>query len=73
MKQLKTSLKMGNTRQIYELKCRILGTTHGEWSMTTYFHRLRDLWQELDHYQNLQVKCLADLLKFQKIMEEELT
>jgi hypothetical protein len=29
------------------------------------------LWQELDHYQNLQPKCSADAVKIKKMIEEE--
>jgi hypothetical protein len=29
------------------------------------------LWQELDHYQNLQLECSADAVKIKKMIEEE--
>jgi hypothetical protein len=35
-----TYSKMENARQIYELKQQIHGAIQGDWSVTTYFHKL---------------------------------
>jgi len=70
MQRLKPIPKWGVLTQIYELKCRIHGTTRGEWSIAAYVHRLRALWQELDHYHNFQIACAIDAMKIQKMVEE---
>jgi hypothetical protein len=55
----------------YDLKRRIHGLTQGDWLAATYFHKLHSLWQELDHYQNLQPECAVDAVKIKKVIEEE--
>jgi hypothetical protein len=32
------------------LKRRIHGLNQGDWLVATYFHKLHNLWQELDNY-----------------------
>jgi len=48
-----TYSKVGNAALKYDLKRRIHGLTQGDSLVASYFHKLRSLWQELDHYQNL--------------------
>lgn len=52
-----TYSKMGNAALKYDLKRQIHGLNQGDWLVATYFHKLRSLWQKLDHYQNLQPVC----------------
>jgi hypothetical protein len=66
-----TYSKMGNGAQIYELMGQIHGRIKGDWYVVTYFHKLYGLLQELDHYQNLQTKCVADAITIRKMIEEE--
>jgi hypothetical protein len=67
-----TYSKVGNATLKYDLQCRIHGLTQGDWLVATYFHKLRSLWQELDHEQNLQSVCTADAIKIKMIEEERI-
>jgi cobalamin biosynthesis Mg chelatase CobN len=62
---------VGNDALKYDLKRRIHGFTQGDSLVATYFHKLRNLWQELDHYQNLQPMCAIDATQIKKMIEEE--
>jgi len=62
---------MGNVALKYDLKRWVHGLTQGNSLEATCFHKLRSLWQDLDHYQNLQTKCAADALKIKNMIEEE--
>jgi len=42
--------KVGNAALKYDLKRQIHGLTQGDSLVATYFHKLRNLWQELDHH-----------------------
>lgn len=66
-----TYSKMGNKAQVYDLKRRIQATSQGDWYVATYYHNLRGLWQELDHYQTFKAKCTQDAIDFQKFVEDE--
>jgi hypothetical protein len=66
-----TYSKMGNGAQIYELMGQIHGRIKGDWYVVINFHKLYGLLRELDHYQNLQMKCVADAIKIRKMIEEE--
>jgi hypothetical protein len=48
-----TYSKVGNAALKNDLKRQIHGLTQGDSLVATYFHKLRILWQELDHYKNL--------------------
>ena len=63
MQQLKHTQKWGMQHKFYELKQLIHGTIQADWSVATYFHKLCGLWQDLDHYQNLQTECAANAIK----------
>lgn len=54
MKQ--TYSKVRDAAQIFEIKMKILATKQGERSMTEYTNLLKNLWQEIDHYQCIQKK-----------------
>jgi hypothetical protein len=62
---------MVNAALKYDLKHQIHGLTQGDWLVVTYFHKLRSLWQELNHYQNLQTECAANAVKIKMMIEEE--
>jgi hypothetical protein len=66
-----TYSKVGNAALKYDLKRRIHGLTQGDSLVATYYHKLRILWQELDHYQNLQPMCAVDATQIKKMIEEE--
>jgi hypothetical protein len=54
------------------LKRQIHGLTQGDSLVAPYFHKLRSLWQELDHYQNLQPMCAVDATQIKEIEEERI-
>jgi hypothetical protein len=62
---------VGNAALKYDLKRRIHGLTQGDSLVATYYHKLHSLWQELDHYQNLQPMCVANTAQIKKMIEEE--
>jgi len=64
-----TYSKVGNTTLKYDLKCRTHGLTQGDFLVVTYFHKLHNLCQELDHYQNLQPMCAIDATQIKMIEE----
>jgi hypothetical protein len=67
-----TYSKVGNVALKYDLKRQIHSLTQGDWLVANYFHKLRSLWQELDHYQNLQPMCAADAVQIEMIEEERI-
>jgi hypothetical protein len=66
-----TYSKVGNAALKYDFKCQIHGLTQGDSLVATYFHKLRSLWQELDHYHNLHPMCAVDATQIKKMIEEE--
>jgi len=68
---VQTYSKVENSALKYDLKQQIHRLTEGDWLVATYFHKLCNLWQELDHYQKLQPECAADAIKIKKMIEEE--
>lgn len=40
-------------------------------STIEYSNTMEDLWLELDHYQNLKMKCSEDTAMIQKFVERE--
>jgi uncharacterized membrane protein len=63
---------VGNAALKYDLKRRIHSLTQGDWLVATYFYKLRSLWQELDHYQNLQPMCDTDAVQITMTEEERI-
>ena len=39
--------------------------------MIEYYNLMKNLWQEMDYYQNLQMKCSEDAAMFRKFIERE--
>ena len=55
-----TYSKVCDAAQIYEIKIKISATKQGSLSVTEYANLLKNLWQEMDHYQCIQMKCSED-------------
>lgn len=55
-----TYSKVCDAAQIYEIKIKISATKQGSLSVTEYANLLKNLWQEMDHYQCIQMKCSGD-------------
>lgn len=47
-----------------------LGTSHGDWLVDTYFHKLCGMWQELDNFQKFKAKSAPMLQISQKFIED---
>lgn len=49
--------KIQDAEVIYELKIKISTTKQGTISVTRCYDVMRGIWLEMDHYQNVQMKC----------------
>ncbi|TXG53873.1 hypothetical protein EZV62_019129 [Acer yangbiense] len=63
--------KVQDAAQIYELKTKISSTKQGSLSVIEYYNLLKSLWLELDHYQNLKMKCGDDIATLREYVECE--
>lgn len=52
--------KAHTTTQVYEIKIITTAINQGKKSITKYANFLQSLWQELDHYQVIKMKCSKD-------------
>lgn len=52
-----------NDAQTYEIKTKISATKQVTRTVTGYLSLLQGLWQEIDHYQCIQMHCCEDLGK----------
>ncbi|KAK0587035.1 hypothetical protein LWI29_016362 [Acer saccharum] len=66
----KTYSKVRDAAQIYEIKMKISATKQGGHSVTEYAQNLPNLWQELDHYQCMEMKCSDDVALLKCFMEK---
>ena len=66
-----TYSKVRDAAQIYEIKQKISTTKQGTRSVIEYYNLLKSLWQEMDYYQNLQMKCSEDAAMLRKFVERE--
>ena len=62
---------MRDAAQIYEIKTKISSTKQGDNFVTEYANRLKGLWQAMDHYQCLQLKCSDDAAMFKRFVEKD--
>lgn len=66
-----TYSKVRDTAQIYEIKTKISSTKQGSQSITEYSNLLQSLWQEMDHYQCIQMKCIEDAPFLKRFVEKD--
>ncbi|KAG8644242.1 hypothetical protein MANES_11G110050v8 [Manihot esculenta] len=59
-----TYSKIRNGAQIYDIRNKIHGTKQGEMTISQFYYESCGLWQELDYYQDFQVDCTGDAVKF---------
>ena len=52
-----TYSKVKDAAQIFEIRTKVAATKQGGKSIIKYANILQILWQELDHYQSLKMKC----------------
>ena len=60
-----------NTAQCFEIRSAIWNTKQGNSSVTEYYNRLLELWQEMDLFYDPNWECKADSLKYSKMLEKE--
>ena len=65
-----TYSKVHDAAQVYEIKTKISTTKQGDHSVTEYANWLKGLWQEMDHYQCLQLKCNDNATMFKRFVEK---
>ena len=68
-----TYSKVHDAAQIYEIKTKVAATKQGSQSITEYTNHLQTLWQELGHYQCIQMKCSEDAAIQKMFVEKERT
>lgn len=66
-----TYSKVQDAAPIYEIKTKISSTKQGSWSITEYSNLLQSLWQEMDHYQCIQMKCNDDVVILKRLVEKD--
>jgi len=68
-----TYSKVHDAAQIYEIRTKVVATKQEARSITEYANVLQTLWQELDHYQCLKMKCSEDAALQKRFVEKERT
>ena len=63
--------KVCDAAQIFEIKSKISATKQGEWSVTEYSNILKNLWQGMDHYQGIQMKCGKEATMLKRFVKKE--
>ncbi|KAJ8773456.1 hypothetical protein K2173_004286 [Erythroxylum novogranatense] len=66
-----TYSKVHDAAQIYEIKTKISNTKQGNRSVTDYSNFLKSLWQEMDHYQCIQMQCSEDVSILRRFVERD--
>ncbi|KAI9195707.1 hypothetical protein LWI28_017357 [Acer negundo] len=66
-----TYSKVKDAAQVYEIKTKTASTKQGNGSVTEYANTLQNLWQELDHYWCIAMKCSDDATTLKKVMEQD--
>ncbi|TXG48427.1 hypothetical protein EZV62_027721 [Acer yangbiense] len=66
---LKGKGKVKDAAQVYGIRTKIASTKQGNSSVTEYANALQNLWQEMDHYRCIAIKCSDDAATLKKIME----
>ncbi|XP_072062320.1 uncharacterized protein [Arachis hypogaea] len=61
---------LGNKSQIYELTLKAREIQQGSDNVTKYFHTLKRVWQDLDHFNNYKWNLAAYAKHHQQIVEE---
>ncbi|KAI9194566.1 hypothetical protein LWI28_007174 [Acer negundo] len=68
---MQTYSRVRDAAQIYDIKTRVLATKQGNRSITEYSSILQHLWQELDHYQCIKMKCSDDAAVLKRFVEKD--
>jgi len=66
-----TYSKVHDAARIYEIKTKLSAAKHGARPVTEYSNFLQGLWQEMDHYQCIQMSCKDDAVILKRFIEKE--
>ncbi|TXG72633.1 hypothetical protein EZV62_001212 [Acer yangbiense] len=66
-----TYSKVKDAAQVYDIRTKTASTKQGNNSVTEYANTLQNLWQELDHYRCIAMKCSDDAATLKKVMEQD--
>ncbi|EXC02059.1 hypothetical protein L484_024023 [Morus notabilis] len=67
----RTYSKARDDAQVYEIKIKTGATKQGDKSVTEYANLLQNLWQELDHYRVIEMKCPEDATILKNFIERD--
>ena len=56
---------------VYELKIKAVGIRQGNKSVIEYANMLRNIWQEMDHYRCIEMKCSEDATILKNFIEKD--
>ncbi|KAH0781276.1 hypothetical protein KY290_000874 [Solanum tuberosum] len=63
--------KVHDAARIYEIKTKLSAAKQGAQPVTEYSNFLQGLWQEMDHYQCIQMSCKDDAVILKRFIEKE--
>ncbi|KAK2979081.1 hypothetical protein RJ640_026031 [Escallonia rubra] len=68
-----TYSKVRDAARVFEIKSKISDTKQGDRSVTEYANLLKNLWQEMDHYRCIEMKCSDDATVLKNFIEKDRT
>ncbi|KAL5834282.1 hypothetical protein ACOSQ4_013779 [Xanthoceras sorbifolium] len=68
-----TYSKVRDAAKIYEIKMKIAATKQGNRTVAEYSNILQGLWQKMNHYQCIQMKCSEDAITLKRFVEKDRT
>ncbi|KAI9160081.1 hypothetical protein LWI28_004924 [Acer negundo] len=66
-----TYSKVKDAAQVYEIKAKTSSTKQGFKSVTEYANTLQNLWQEMNHYRCIAMKCSEDATTLKQFIEKD--
>ncbi|KAJ8753668.1 hypothetical protein K2173_026344 [Erythroxylum novogranatense] len=65
-----TYSKVNDAAQIYEIRTKVSATKQESRNVTEYSSLIQSLWQEMDHYQCIQMRCSEDAENLKRFVEK---
>ena len=65
-----TYSKMRDAARVFEIKSKISTTKQEDHSITEYANLLKNLWQEMDYYRCIEMKCSDDAAALKNFIEK---
>ena len=60
---------MQDASVVFDIKMKISSTRQGSLTVTEYYNKMNGYWLELDHYQDIKMKCSEDAATIIAILE----